>query len=64
MSARHGLLVPSVIYLTAIVAYNELSLARNWFFKSVLSAIGYVCYTWGMCVCFGASPSVFPMCAI
>ncbi|KAI5893209.1 uncharacterized protein SCHCODRAFT_02498588 [Schizophyllum commune H4-8] len=52
MSARHGLLVPSAIYLAAIVAYNECSLARNWFFKSVLSAIGYVCYTWGMCVCF------------
>ncbi|KAI4521563.1 hypothetical protein K525DRAFT_200969 [Schizophyllum commune Loenen D] len=34
MSARHGLLVPSAIYLTAIVAYNECSLARNWFFKS------------------------------
>ncbi|KAL1716995.1 hypothetical protein EV715DRAFT_204174, partial [Schizophyllum commune] len=34
MSARHGLLVPSAIYLAAIVAYNECSLARNWFFKS------------------------------
>ncbi|TRM67493.1 UbiA prenyltransferase family [Schizophyllum amplum] len=52
MSARLGLLTPSVIYFVAIVAYNECSLARHWFFKSVLSAIGYVCYSWGMSVCF------------
>lgn len=52
MSARHGLLTPSLIYFAAIFAYNEFGLARNWVMKSALSAIGYICYCWGMSVCF------------
>ncbi|KAI5826900.1 hypothetical protein K523DRAFT_322570 [Schizophyllum commune Tattone D] len=52
MSVRHGLLTPSLIYFAAIIAYNEFGLARNWVAKSALSAIGYICYCWGMSVCF------------
>ena len=60
MSVRHGLLTPSLIYFAAIIAYNEFGLARNWVAKSALSAIGYICYCWGMSVCFGTWPLLAP----
>ncbi|KAF9030564.1 hypothetical protein BDZ89DRAFT_1064573 [Hymenopellis radicata] len=51
-SIYHGLVACSVLYLVAIVTHNEVGLSRNWFFKSFLGAIGYVCYCWGTTVIF------------
>ncbi|CAK5275438.1 unnamed protein product [Mycena citricolor] len=51
-SAQFGLLPCTVLYLAAIFCYNELAMSRNWFCKSFLGSIGYVCYCWGTTVMF------------
>ncbi|KAF9030525.1 hypothetical protein BDZ89DRAFT_1013649 [Hymenopellis radicata] len=51
-SVYHGLVACSVLYLVAIVTHNEVGLSRNWFLKSFLGSIGYVCYCWGTTVIF------------
>ncbi|KAJ6515517.1 UbiA prenyltransferase family [Mycena sanguinolenta] len=51
-SVFHGVLLCSVVYMLAIFLYNELGMARHWFFKSFLGSIGYVCYCWGTTMIF------------
>ncbi|KAL1716477.1 UbiA prenyltransferase family [Schizophyllum commune] len=48
LSAYRGLLPCSALYFAATYAYNEGGLARIGVLKSALSAVGYVCYGWGM----------------
>ena len=55
LSAYRGLLSCSALYFAATYAYNEGGLATIGVLKSALSAVGYVCYGWGMTVCFGES---------
>ena len=55
LSAYRGLLSCSALYFAATYAYNEGGLATIGVLKSALSAVGYVCYGWGMTVCFGQS---------
>jgi 4-hydroxybenzoate polyprenyltransferase len=52
-SVYHGLLLCSAIYILAIYCYNEGGMSRNWFLKSFLGSVGYVCYCWGTTVIFG-----------
>jgi 4-hydroxybenzoate polyprenyltransferase len=54
-SIYQRLLLCSTIYMVAIYCYNEGNMARNWFLKSLLGAIGYVCYCWGTTIIFGNS---------
>ncbi|KAJ7762606.1 UbiA prenyltransferase family-domain-containing protein [Mycena metata] len=51
-SAGHGVLVPSILHLISMVAYNEFGLSRYWALKSFIGSMGYVCYCWGMTVIF------------
>ncbi|KAJ7176409.1 UbiA prenyltransferase family [Mycena crocata] len=51
-SIYHGVKRCSAVYLVAIYCYNEGELSRQWFLKSLLGAIGYVCYCWGTTVIF------------
>jgi hypothetical protein len=52
-SAYHNLVFCSTIYMIAIYCYNEGGMSRNWFLKSFLGSLGYVCYCWGTAVVFG-----------
>ncbi|KAJ7064403.1 UbiA prenyltransferase family [Mycena belliarum] len=51
-SVYHRVLLCSVIYMAAIICYNEGGMSRNWFLKSFLGSLGYVCYCWGTTVIF------------
>ncbi|TRM68641.1 UbiA prenyltransferase family [Schizophyllum amplum] len=51
-SARHGLLVQSVIYQVCAAAYNDWDLARYWVTKSGMICIGLGIWCWGTVVCF------------
>ncbi|KAF7355634.1 Integral membrane protein [Mycena sanguinolenta] len=51
-SVFHGVLLCSFVYMLAIYCYNECGMARNWFLKSFLGSIGYVCYCWGTTIIF------------
>ncbi|KAJ6538484.1 UbiA prenyltransferase family-domain-containing protein [Mycena vulgaris] len=51
-SVYHGVVSCSILYLVAIYCYNEGGMSRNWFLKSFLGSIGYVCYCWGTTVIF------------
>ncbi|KAJ7136504.1 UbiA prenyltransferase family [Mycena crocata] len=51
-SVFHGVKLCSAVYLVAIFCYNEGGLSRHWFLKSLLGAIGYVCYCWGTTIIF------------
>ncbi|KAJ7774095.1 UbiA prenyltransferase family [Mycena olivaceomarginata] len=51
-SMYHGVLLCSAVYMVAIYCYNEGEMSRNWFLKSFLGAIGYVCYCWGTTIIF------------
>ena len=52
-SAAHGVLAPSLIHLVAIYAYNECGLSTVWWLKSLICAVGYATYFWGIGVLFG-----------
>jgi 4-hydroxybenzoate polyprenyltransferase len=52
-SVYHGLLICSAVYMLAMYCHNEGGMSRNWFLKSFLGAIGYVCYCWGTTIIFG-----------
>ncbi|KAJ7593897.1 UbiA prenyltransferase family-domain-containing protein, partial [Mycena floridula] len=52
------LLPCSIIYIAAIVAYNEGRWAENWVMKSMLASIGYVCYCWGVTSIFDHGKSL------
>ncbi|KAJ6460812.1 UbiA prenyltransferase family-domain-containing protein [Mycena vitilis] len=51
-SVYHQLVLCSTIYMVAIWCYNEVGMSRNWFLKSFLGAVGYVCYCWGTTIIF------------
>jgi len=51
-STYHRLVLCSVIYMFSIYLYNEGGLSCNWFMKSLLGAIGYMCYSWGTTAIF------------
>ncbi|KAJ7686091.1 UbiA prenyltransferase family [Mycena rosella] len=51
-SMYRGVAACSILYLVAIYCYNEGGMSRNWFLKSFLGSIGYVCYCWGTTVIF------------
>jgi len=48
ISAHHGLTTVSFVYMLAIGLYNEGRLSMYAIPKSALSAIGYMCYCWGV----------------
>ncbi|TRM58252.1 UbiA prenyltransferase family [Schizophyllum amplum] len=52
-SAAHGVLAPSFIHLIAIYGYNECGLSTVWYLKSLICAVGYATYFWGIGVLFG-----------
>jgi 4-hydroxybenzoate polyprenyltransferase len=58
-SAYHGLVPCCIVYMLAIYLYNEGGLSRNWFMKSLLGAIGYICYCWGTTVILGVYRSSY-----
>ncbi|TRM69501.1 UbiA prenyltransferase family [Schizophyllum amplum] len=60
VSARHGLLVHSVIYLVCTAAYNDGNLARFWQTKSSMIGIGLGICCWGTIVCFDHGRPVSP----
>ncbi|KAJ7126383.1 UbiA prenyltransferase family [Mycena crocata] len=51
-SVYHHVLLCSIVYMVAIYCYNEGGMSRNWFLKSLLGAMGYVCYCWGTTIIF------------
>ncbi|KAJ7640639.1 UbiA prenyltransferase family-domain-containing protein [Mycena rosella] len=51
-SVYHGVVLCTAIYMVAIYCYNERGMARNWFLKSFLGSLGYVCYCWGTTIIF------------
>ncbi|KAJ7184627.1 UbiA prenyltransferase family [Mycena filopes] len=51
-SVYYDLVLCTAIYMVAIYCYNEGNMARNWFLKSFLGSLGYVCYCWGTTVIF------------
>ncbi|KAJ6458664.1 UbiA prenyltransferase family [Mycena vitilis] len=51
-SAYYRLLLCNAVYMIAIYCYNELGMSRNWFLKSFLGSLGYVCYCWGTTIVF------------
>ncbi|KAJ7437812.1 UbiA prenyltransferase family [Mycena galericulata] len=51
-SVYHRVLLCSTIYMVAICCYNEGGMSRNWFLKSFLGSLGYVCYCWGTTIIF------------
>ncbi|KAJ7098794.1 UbiA prenyltransferase family-domain-containing protein [Mycena belliarum] len=51
-SVYQRVLLCSTVYMVAIYCYNEMSMSRNWFLKSFLGALGYVCYCWGTTIIF------------
>ncbi|KAJ6538462.1 UbiA prenyltransferase family, partial [Mycena vulgaris] len=51
-SVYHRVLLCSIVYMVAIYCYNEGGMSRNWFLKSFLGALGYVCYCWGTTIVF------------
>ncbi|KAJ7671883.1 UbiA prenyltransferase family-domain-containing protein [Mycena rosella] len=51
-SAAHGILPCSILYLVAMLVYNEGGLSNHWAMKSFLGSVGYMCYCWGMSVIF------------
>ncbi|KAL1686828.1 UbiA prenyltransferase family [Schizophyllum commune] len=61
LSAYRGLLPCSALYFAATYAYNEGGLATIGVLKSALSAVGYVCYGWGMTVCFDHGRPLSPL---
>ena len=42
-----GVLSPSVLFLAATIAYNELRLGAHWFLRNVLNAVGYASFSFG-----------------
>ena len=52
-SYLYGTLLPSVMHLFAMMAYNEGGMARFWYMKSCLGAIGYMCYCMGTVTILG-----------
>ncbi|KAJ7682323.1 UbiA prenyltransferase family-domain-containing protein [Mycena polygramma] len=51
-SVYHQLVLCSTIYMVAICCYNEGGMSHNWFLKSFLGSVGYVCYCWGTTIIF------------
>ncbi|KAL1742857.1 UbiA prenyltransferase family-domain-containing protein [Schizophyllum fasciatum] len=60
LSARHGLLPHSAVYLACAAAYNDGHLARFWASKSAMIGIGLGICCWGTVVCFNQDGPLAP----
>ncbi|KAJ6560445.1 UbiA prenyltransferase family [Mycena capillaripes] len=57
-SVYHQLALCSAVYMLAIYCDNELGMSRNWFLKSFLASVGYMCYCGGTTVLFDNGESL------
>ncbi|EEB89857.1 hypothetical protein MPER_12002, partial [Moniliophthora perniciosa FA553] len=59
-SVRHRLTWLSFVYACVSTAYNEFGLAANPFLKNTMSAVGYLCYGWGVAHIVGKQQPLSP----